>query len=129
MTPEDLKGLIKKTTARNGSLSVTGLLLYSSGNFMQLLEGPDGVVGDLYDVIGRDARHTDVRELLFKPVAGRLFPRWKMGLLNLDVDQRLDERRLSDVLNDSSPSPNIPFGTDGSLAALREFRRQVPAMR
>ena len=96
---------------------------------MQLLEGPQTVVSGLFDIIHTDRRHTAVQRLLFKPVAGRLFPKWHMGLLNLDATTNVSPHGLSKVLCEARPDANLPAGTEGALALLREFRQQLPVAR
>lgn len=122
-----MKQLAKHCSKKNAPLGITGLLLYSGGHFMQLLEGPESVVGGLFDLIHRDPRHAAVRRLLSKPVSGRLFPQWNMGLLNLDSTASSDLRGLTTALRGALPDRTRPAGTEGALALLREFRQQLPA--
>ena len=55
---EDHTELLKKSRAANELLGVTGMLLFSEGNFFQVLEGEPEVVDALYTKISRDPRHT-----------------------------------------------------------------------
>lgn len=76
---EDLADLLLHSRANNGRLGLTGMLLYRDGQFLQVLEGPDEVVRERYEVISADARHRDVHKLLESQITERQFPEWTMG--------------------------------------------------
>jgi hypothetical protein len=79
-TPE-LLALLHQCRARNAAHGITGLLLYAAdGRFMQLLEGEQTAVHDLYHHrIARDPRHFDCRVLREGPCPERTFDSWAMG--------------------------------------------------
>jgi len=52
----ELVELLHVARANNERLGITGMLLYRDGNFMQVLEGEEPVVRDLYARIERDPR-------------------------------------------------------------------------
>ena len=60
MTRGELEDLMLGAQYRNKHRGVTGILVYDAGNFAQVLEGPQDMVDELYQKIGRDPRHTDV---------------------------------------------------------------------
>lgn len=125
-TQKDLHTLSAESAERNHSVAVTGILLYSAGSFVQLLEGREQTLNALMTRIVQDTRHTDVSVLLRAQASRRVFPRWHMGVLNLDVDgSALDRLRLAEVLQQGQHEP----GSSGvrALAALREFRDQLPS--
>ncbi len=127
VTASELRTLAAQSTERNHSVAVTGLLLYSAGSFLQLLEGRAPTVDALMKRIALDPRHTDVRVLLRAEAPQRLFPRWYMGLLDLDTDgSEADRARLAEALRDGLEQREAG---DRALAALREFRRLLPARR
>lgn len=55
------------------------------GCFVQLLEGDRNSVQWVYDSIRKDARHENVVVLTQGNFAKRLFPKWAMGVVNLDT--------------------------------------------
>ncbi|MGM4929519.1 BLUF domain-containing protein [Tardiphaga sp. 619_E2_N8_5] len=76
----DLSELLQKARARNDAAHITGMLVHSDGDFLQVLEGePDNVI-EVYSRIGVDPRHRDI-SLLQRGLAygDRLFPNWAMG--------------------------------------------------
>ncbi len=82
---QDLVAILEKSHQNNARLDVTGMLLYRSGNFLQVLEGDSTVISDLFKVIMQDPRHHQVTHLLTRPVPKRQFENWEMGFTNLDT--------------------------------------------
>jgi hypothetical protein len=60
------------------------LLPYRDRDFMQLLDGEESVVRQLFGRIARDPRHRGVIVLVEENVAEPLFADWSMGFRNLD---------------------------------------------
>lgn len=85
MSSEALLALLKQARARNAYLSVTGMLLYKDQSFLQLLEGPEEAVSEIYQSIEKDERHMNMRVLLDSKVEQRAFRRWSMGFQNLEL--------------------------------------------
>lgn len=79
-----LLDILAASRAANAEIDVTGLLLYKSGHFMQMLEGAEAVVRELLDKITRDPRHYNVVTLQEGTHGGRIFPDWSMGFRTLD---------------------------------------------
>lgn len=81
---EDQLGPILESAQRhNGVNGVTGMLLYSGGNFMQVLEGPDAAVQEAYDRIAQDPRHDHIELISRVQVNQREFADWRMGFRQL----------------------------------------------
>jgi hypothetical protein len=80
---EMLVAILKKSRAHNHELGVTGVLCYSEGLFLQLLEGGRGPVNRLYNRIVADPRHSDVELLSYDEIGERRFAGWAMGQVNM----------------------------------------------
>lgn len=78
-----LAELLKQCKENNLKLGITGVLCFSSGIFLQALEGGRDVVSSLYNRIARDARHRDVTLLHFEEIRERRFANWWMGQVSL----------------------------------------------
>ena len=83
----DLVLLLERAREQNRQRGITGLLLFSAGQFIQVLEGPQGVVLDLFGQIARDARHCEVSALIQGPIAQRSMPEWSMGFSRSEPEQ------------------------------------------
>lgn len=77
--PSDLKTILQTARVRNAPRSITGMLLYTSGTFFQVLEGEEAAVSELFATIVSDRRHTKVTRIIQEPIARRAFGDWKMG--------------------------------------------------
>ena len=80
---EELLAILKKSKANNLKAGVTGVLCFSEGIFMQVLEGGRSGVNKLYNRIASDARHSDVVLLNYEEIAERRFAGWSMGQVNM----------------------------------------------
>lgn len=78
-TRSDIEYLLEKARARNESESVTGILLYSEGSFLQCLEGSPEAIDRVYGHILRDPLHHHIFELLRDPAPEREFGDWHMA--------------------------------------------------
>ena len=83
LTPNELLELLEQSRIKNARLNITGMLLFHGGCFMQLLEGDETVVRDLYSTIAADARHHWVTLVMTGPNGARDFPDWTMGFRDL----------------------------------------------
>lgn len=80
---DTLAAILKRSRSHNPQIGVTGLLCYSEGLFMQVLEGGRLPVSQLYQRIANDPRHRDVVLLSFEEITERRFAGWSMGQVNL----------------------------------------------
>lgn len=82
---EDLLTLLRSSRERNHERSITGMLVYIEGNFIEVLEGEEKTVKSLFDKINNDSRHHDITVLFeetFDLGHQRSFPEWSMSLRN-----------------------------------------------
>lgn len=84
----DLHVLVGKARARNRKLSVTGMLLYEDGSFLQTLEGPPDKIDALWSSIKQDPRHDHIEVLSEHMVPSRVFSDWDL-LLHSRLDDAL----------------------------------------
>jgi hypothetical protein len=77
--PASLDRILTVSRANNAMNGVTGLLLHIEGGFLQILEGDERVLRELYARIGTDRRHRHQRLLLDREVERRTFTGWGLG--------------------------------------------------
>lgn len=75
----ELMTLLNKARANNARLGVTGMLLYHDRSFLQILEGEEELVEDLFERISRDKRHSGVTVFLRDEADEREFGDWSMA--------------------------------------------------
>ncbi len=85
-----LLDILQTARESNQRASVTGLLLFYDGHFMQLLEGEEQAVRDIFARIAADPRHRDIMVLFEEPIDERLFSDWTMGFQRLDGNELLE---------------------------------------
>lgn len=75
----EVHNILAKSRENNAKVGITGALLFNSGCFAQVLEGPVQQVEQTFERIQRDMRHGDVSVLETGFVAAREFPEWSMA--------------------------------------------------
>jgi len=90
---EVLRELEETSSANNRKAGITGLLLYTGHEFLQVLEGPEKEVNALFQKISRDPRHETVRLLTFELIGPVYFEQWSMRVVDL-FDLPGPERQL-----------------------------------
>lgn len=79
LTEDALTEILMESQNRNAKRNITGLLLHSDGNIIQIIEGEKEDVEALFAKIEHDKRHRGVLVLSRKHVEKRDFPEYKMG--------------------------------------------------
>jgi hypothetical protein len=114
---DELGAILRRSKGHNPTVGVTGVLCFSGGIFLQVLEGGRAQVNRLYNRIAADPRHTDVELLLYEEIGERRFAGWSMGQVNLG---RMNPSLL---LKYSATATLDPFAVSGkvSLALFDEL--------
>lgn len=124
---QQLENLLIPARRRNQDMGFTGLLMYSGGHFLQVLEGESRSLERLYSKIEADKRHRNVQRLASVNIELRLFSKWSMGLLNLD-----DRRNIDPFIFEKFQSHVQPGVTEEDIAEplyemLKEFKTHLDA--
>jgi hypothetical protein len=85
LSAAELNHLVDRARTRNVHEQVTGVLLYSHGNFMQYLEGPAAGLATVYEAIKADPQHHCIIELMREPIAAREFADWTMAFRSVSA--------------------------------------------
>ena len=87
-----LAELLQQCREKNTPKNISGILLYGYGMFIQLLEGDDELVRELYyQHIANDPRHYDMKVLSEGFVNNRLFQNWSMAFRAYEPDRFLSQ--------------------------------------
>lgn len=123
-TSADLAELLRLAREHNQRHEITGMLLYRDSNFIQILEGPEQAVRDLYQQhIARDPRHGDLQLVLEEETDNRLFDQWSMGFRDLNDPQIHELSGYSQFMNDSWSNIKTRLDGAGYIALLKLFRQ------
>jgi hypothetical protein len=125
LSKEELLDILRVSLRNNEIGPVTGLLLYQGGNFMQVLEGPEEAVMDIFGKIQKDTRHTDIIVLNNEPLEERAFSDWRMAFLNLDDETARAEHGLSDFLREDFKADKFRETPKLAYSMLLSFKENV----
>ena len=107
---EELLAILRKSKASNPPQGITGVLCFSEGIFLQVLEGGRSAVNQLYNRIVADPRHADVELLSYQEIGERRFAGWSMGQVNM---ARLNRALL---LKYSETATLDPYSVSGAVS-------------
>jgi hypothetical protein len=116
-----LQDLLVWSRSYNAQRGLTGLLLYSETQFVQVIEGDESAVRHLYDRIRQDGRHHHVTTLSEGPEPHRWFADWQMAAGYLES---ITLRQLLDVV-EVGRSPLLPFDDPHVQTLVAAFERST----
>ena len=124
MSDKHLQDLLKKAREKNEKLSISGMLLFRDGFFMQALEGEQEDIEDLFETIKKDTRHRDVLLINNKPIKQRGFPDWTMGFNKIDDKSVEAIEGYTHFLKSPTPEFFIQRASEAE-ALLDQFKHQL----
>lgn len=65
---EEIVKILEESQIRNNEHGVNGLLIYSDGNFFEVIEGAEIMIKDLFKIIMEDTRHKNILTIFEKEV-------------------------------------------------------------
>ncbi|MCK7592253.1 BLUF domain-containing protein [Pseudomarimonas salicorniae] len=128
MKPDDLGQILEASQRNNQRVHVSGMLLFSSREFLQCLEGGREAVNATYARILGDPRHEAAVILDYREVARRQFGGWAMHQIAHDW---LSRQAILDFSERELFSPTRMSGASACamVEELAARRTQVPAER
>lgn len=109
MPNDELTALLKKARENNAKRDISGMLLYRNGNFVQVLEGPEQEVDQVFEVIKKDPRHFDVTLILRRPIQKRDFEEWEMGFNGIEEKDLEGYTNFLDVFEHPTDNPSLAY--------------------
>jgi Sensors of blue-light using FAD len=117
---EALLNLVDECQLNNQKLGITGVLVYSEGNFMQVIEGAALVTQSLYERIKLDARHRGVTTVDEQHIQVCEFGGWSMAY-NILRPKSLRAPRLPQAFMDRAGRRPLPLAQGGASRLLWSF--------
>jgi hypothetical protein len=124
---DELAGLLTHSRQRNTDDGVTGLLVYrynpdfTRGNFLQVLEGTDDALEDVWRRISSDPRHHTIIVLDEGTSDTRMFGDWSMGFRNVDEVDLIRSQGFSELGSDAFWEDAKKQALPDALTTLRSF--------
>jgi hypothetical protein len=106
----ELRVLLGQARYRNIQAAVSGMLLYTSGSFFQVLEGEPEAVDATFARIAPDSRHELVTVINREPIARRSFGEWSMGFTSVSREQLGAMVGLNDFFGEGNCYGNLGDG-------------------
>lgn len=126
MSREDLEALRLQSAQNNAKQQITGVLFYSAGHFVQLLEGDMEKIHTLFEKISKDPRHQNVKLLVLHSAEDRIFSKWDMGLLDLDQHGESCQRDLAELVKFAESADESVYGAPLEMEILSRFCMMLP---
>ncbi|ANI79401.1 MULTISPECIES: BLUF domain-containing protein [Sphingobium] len=112
----EIDAIIQVARSRNGDLAVTGALMFTHSNFVQVLEGSPTALDELMASIKRDSRHENVRVLEVEALTSRRFTDWAMAYVG---PASLVEPQLAPLVK--ADGKINPFATQEMISLLQSL--------
>lgn len=112
MSNADLVKILSDSRDNNKTQNITGMLLYGDGVFIQVLEGEEEVIENVYHKIVKDPRHRSIIKLTSGDLNKRNFPDWTMGFI------AVNEKELAKLDGYINPANKNFLATNNQHAAL-----------
>lgn len=98
---EDLEELLVVSKRNNEAVGVTGVLLYIEGCFLQILEGEEEAVKEVFARVKADTRHEGLLIIFEGAKARRNFDKWSMGFKNMPMDTYKRQIGFEDISDEA----------------------------
>ena len=124
----DILDILNWSRQYNEKNEVTGILLYwkKTNQFMQVLEGEENVILNLYDRISKDTRHSLLKMIYQEDIIERGFKSWTMAFQDIDeidtsgLDGFSEFSKLDFTTERSNISPSI------AINLIQSFKNFLP---
>ena len=124
LTSDELKSMLVKIRTKNKLRDITGMLLYRGGNFLQVIEGPELAVDQLWKEIQTDSRHRGIILMNRRPIVNREFGEWQMAFRDLNHGDVSHLEGYSSFMELSFRSAEFLATPTLSYKLLKSFRQQ-----
>jgi len=121
----DLKALLEQSRVRNLRQNITGMLLYNNAIYLQVLEGSEEDVHDIYNSILKDTRNNGNVTLVEEKISQRDFPNWSMGFKNLKSCAPEELPGFQDIFNGKLDKELAVENTSKTLDLLIGFSKNA----
>ena len=124
---DELAKLLEHSRDHNLDYEITGLLVYrynddyERGNFLQVLEGSQEALDDVWNRISNDPKHHTIIVLEEGAQDARMFGDWSMGFRNVDENDLAKFPGFSELGSDEFWQNANKKALPNALTTLRSF--------
>ena len=124
MSADDLLFLLEQSRRRNERQNVTGMLLFVGESFIQVPEGAEKDVEEIYEDVLDDDRNTANTVMLKDEITERAFPDWSMGFKHISEKNRGELEGYTEFL-DKKFTPEEIAGLSKKAIRLLYFFKEI----
>ncbi len=114
----ELSSILSASRKNNQARNITGMLIYGEGTFIQVIEGEEDALNDLYKTIEKDRRHKHIIKLTEGVLNKRNFADWSMGFKSVKAEELTKLERYIDPKNHQFLNENYPHA---AISVLKTF--------
>lgn len=85
LSTSEIENLLESSSNKNNFENITGILLFSNGNFFQVIEGDKAPVQALFEKIQQDKRHYDLITIFKREIESQKFDTYENAFVSLDA--------------------------------------------
>lgn len=89
---EEIEKLLEQTQISNLKKNISGILLFSEGNFFQVIEGEEDQIKSLFSAISSDERHHNLIKIFERPIQTDLYDGYECDFVSEET--RISENKL-----------------------------------
>src|SRR5271165_1962570 len=121
----EIPDLLQQVRVANAKQEITGMLLYISGSFLQVLEGQPEMVDAVFGKILADKRNTEIRAIARESIPERAFEGWTMMHKTLDPVEAGELIGEADYFKSPTWLAQLDPGRAKKLLAVASLRWQM----
>jgi hypothetical protein len=106
---------------RNSQKSITGMLLHVEGKIIQIFEGEEHDVIQLFSKIEQDRRHYSIIKIAEGPIEDRNFNGWSMGFKSTSYEELGKFTGFPNITNETFMSSEIEDEGHEGVKILKAF--------
>ncbi len=125
LSKPDIESILASSRRNNAEANVSGMLLYSSGVFIQALEGAPETIEGLYKKISDDRRHENVDTVSDRLVSDRSFAGWSMGFVERAPEDVGSKIGIAGLLDRAATMTALSQSEELAANMLRDFAENV----
>jgi hypothetical protein len=115
-----IEAIVQVARTYNATKSISGLLIYNAGHFMQFLEGPQEPTLTCYERVRADRRHHTVHRFFEGYADQRCFPAWSMAFRNFESYEPFLRSKFEECVFGVTRA-DIVYTRESSLEIMRMF--------
>ena len=129
ISKDDILNILEVSQRDNKKLDITGILLYwkKTNQFMQILEGDEKIIFDLYNnKIRKDSRHSSVKLVHHGKIPERGFNNWSMAFKDLDGVDTSNLEGFSEFSTSDFTDERTKIEPSRAISLIQSFKSLLP---